>query len=169
MRILSLIIVSLLSRWATVLSTYQIPERWSGGCSLSAPPRPRLGPGRCGPGRFWASGRYEQVIDRVDERCQINRRARGNALAVGDRGFIDEGRAGIFQVRLDAPPAGGALAASQSGIRKYPRAVADRSDDLTSRRRLLNEADRLGIATQRIGIPGSARNDHHIIVLGGSV
>ena len=114
----------------------QITERWSGGCILPASP---AGPGRCGPGRFWASGRYEQVIDRVDERCQINRRARGNDLAVGDRGFINEGRAGIFQVRLDAPPAGGALAASQSGIRKDPSAVADRGDDLT-RRRLLNEA-----------------------------
>jgi hypothetical protein len=54
------------------------------------PPPPRLGPGCCGPGRFWALGRYEQVIDRVDERCQINRRARSNDLAVGDRGFIDE-------------------------------------------------------------------------------
>ena len=39
----------------------------------------------------------------------------------------------------DAPPAGGAFAASQSGIRKDPSAVADRGDDLT-RRRLLNEA-----------------------------
>src|ERR1700704_6282617 len=92
--------------------------------------------------RFWASGRYEQVIDRVDERCQINRRARGNDLAVGDRGFINERRAGIFQVRLDAPPAGGALAASQSGIRKDPWAVADRGKDPTRRRRLLNETDR---------------------------
>ena len=94
-------------------------------------PPPRLGPGRYGPGRFWASGRYEQGIDRVDERCQIDGRARGDDLAVGDRGFIDEGRAGIFQVRLDAPPAGGALAASQSGIRKDPWAVADRSNDPT--------------------------------------
>jgi hypothetical protein len=38
-------------------------------------PPPRLGPGRRGPGRFWASRRYEQVIDRVDERCQIGARA----------------------------------------------------------------------------------------------
>src|SRR6202045_3938508 len=59
--------------------------------------------------------------------------ARGGDLAVGDRGFIDEGRTGIFQIRLDAPPAGGALAASQAGIRKDPWAVADRGDDLTSR------------------------------------
>src|SRR3979490_699963 len=108
-------------------------------------------PDGSGPGRSWASGRYEQVIDRVHERCQINRRARGNDLAVGDRGFIDEGRAGIFQVRLDAPPAGGALAASQPGIRKDPGAVADRGDNLTRRRRLLNKSDRLGIATQPIG------------------
>ena len=71
-----------------------------------------VGPGRRGPERFWASCRYEQSIDRVDERCQIDRSPRGDDLAVGDRGFIDEGRAGIFQVRLDAPPAGGALAAS---------------------------------------------------------
>src|SRR6202011_925174 len=131
MRILSLIIVSLLSRWA--------------------------------------SRRYEQVIDRVDERRQIDGRARGDDLAVGDRGFIDEGRAGIFQVRLDAPPAGGALAASEAGIRQDPWAVADRGDDLTRRRGRLNEADRLGIAAQRIGIPDAARNDHHIIVLGGGV
>src|ERR1700731_4189233 len=95
--------------------------------------------------------------------------ARGDDLAVGDRGFIDEGRAGVLQVRLDAPPAGGALAASQAGIRKDPWAVADRGDNLTSRRRLLNEADRRGIATQRIGVPDAARNDHHIIVLGGGV
>ena len=77
-----------------------------------------------------ASGRHEQVIDRVDERCQINRRTSGDDLAVGDRG-IDEGYAGIFQVRLDAPPAGNALATSQSGIRKDPWTVADRGDDFT--------------------------------------
>src|SRR5260370_38659796 len=166
MRILSLIIVSLLSRWATVLSSDQILH--GGVADAFFPPfPPRLEPGRCGPGRFWASDRYEQVIDRVDERCQLNRRARGNDLAVGDRGFIDEGRAGIFQVRLDAPPAGGPLAAGQSGIRKKPWAVADRGDDLTCCRRLLNEADRLGIATQRIGIPDAARNDHPGILLGG--
>src|SRR3984893_2469085 len=103
---------------------------------FSRPP-PRLGPGRRGPGRFLASRRYEQVIDRFDDRYPINRRARGEDLAVGDRRFVDEGRARIFQVRLDAPPAGGALAASQSGIRKDPWAVADRGDDLTSRRSLL--------------------------------
>ena len=55
---------------------------------------------------------------------------------------------------IDTPPAGGALAASQSGIRKDPWAVADRGNDPTRRRRLLNETDRFGIATQRIGIPG---------------
>ena len=122
----------------------------NGGCIL---PAPRRASSRVvgAPGVFWALRRYEQIIDRVDERCQIDGRARGDDLAVGDRGFIDEGRAGIFQVRLDAPPAGGALAASQSRIRKDPWAVADRGDDLTSRRRLLNETDRLGIATQRIG------------------
>src|SRR3981081_4514944 len=102
---------------------------WRMHSSRLPPPRPR--PGRWGPGGFWASGRYEQVVDRVDERCQINRRARGNDLAVGDRGFIDEGRAGIFQVRLDAPPAGGTLAASQSGLRKDPWAVAHRRGDRT--------------------------------------
>jgi hypothetical protein len=36
------------------------------------PPSPRFRPGRRGPGRFWASRRYEQVIDRVDERRQID-------------------------------------------------------------------------------------------------
>src|SRR3984893_7795999 len=126
-------------------------------------------PGRRGPGHFWPSRRYEQVIDRVDECRQIDGRARSDDLAVGDRGFIDKDRACIFQVRLDTPPAGGALAASQSGIRKDPWAVADRSDDLARRRRRLDEADRLGIAAQRIGIPDAARNDHNVIVLGGSV
>ena len=53
-------------------------------------PAPRLEPGRRGPERFWALRRYEQIIDRVDERCQIDGRARGDDLAVGDRGFIDE-------------------------------------------------------------------------------
>jgi hypothetical protein len=56
------------------------------------------------------------VIDRVDERRQIDGRARRDDLAVGDRGFVDVGRASIFQVRLNAPPASGALASSQSGV-----------------------------------------------------
>ncbi len=42
---------------------------------------PRFGPGRRGPGRFWASRRYEQVIDRVDKRRQIDGRARSDDLA----------------------------------------------------------------------------------------
>src|SRR5258708_20411948 len=99
MRILSLIIFSLRPRGVLVLSSDQILH--GGVADAFFPPfPPRLEPGRCGPGRFWASGRYEQVIDRVDERCQINRRARGNDLAVGHRGFIDEGRPAIFPAPL---------------------------------------------------------------------
>ena len=58
-------------------------------------PAPRLEPGRRGPERFWALRRYEQIIDRVDECCQIDGRARGDDLAVGDRGFIDESGEGM--------------------------------------------------------------------------
>src|ERR1700736_619352 len=162
MRILSLIIVcssrrngQLCRTWSFSYRLDQIPEWRVHSCRL---PPPSLEPGRRGPERFWALRRYEQIIDRVDERCQIDGRGRGADLAVGDRGFVDEGRAGIFQVRLDAPPAGGALAASQSGIRKDPWAVADRGNDPTRRRRLLNEPNGLGIVAQRIGIPNATRN-----------
>ena len=46
-----------------------------------------------------------------------------------------------------------------------PWAVANRGNDFARRRCRLNEADRVGIAAQRVETADAARNNHDIIVL----
>ena len=57
-------------------SPIDLTKSRSGGCILAASPRHASSRVVAAHERFWALRRYEQIIDRVDERCQIDGRAR---------------------------------------------------------------------------------------------
>jgi hypothetical protein len=99
---------------------------------------------------------HEEVVDGIDEGCEIDWRSCCNYLSIGNRWFIEKGGARIVEIRTVLPPVSETFSAGQPGVRNDPWTMADRGDYLARFGCAFNEVDCLRVGPQRIRILGPA-------------